>query len=294
MEQTQLDHLKGALEALLFVSEKPVTIDQLKDAIIGAGAHDLKEALNALRSDYETASKGIVLVEIAGGWQMLSNPLFAGYIREFYKTRHKEKLSRPSLETLAIIAYKQPVSRTDVEVLRGVNSDGVVMHLLNKGLIKIAGRKEVPGRPYVYGTTQQFLEYFGLRSLEDLPKLEDFPALMSKANETAATPVIDTTTTSVIDTTEGAPVAEEIGLARTPAEEPLPLSSAEGKVALAEELAKARTKLDIDELEKQARDHSAFVEPELGGESSGQARLMSTENDKMENTHGSDTPAPEN
>lgn len=189
MDGIQLEHLKGAVEALLFVSEKPVTIDQLKDAIPGSQGADLKEAVKALLADYTVAGKGVVIAEIANGYQMLSSQMYAGYIREFYKTRHKEKLSRPALESLAIIAYKQPVSRTDVELIRGVNSDGVVMHLLNKGLIKIAGRKEVPGRPYVYGTTTQFLEYFGLRSLEDLPKLEEFPALMARENEVPSTPV---------------------------------------------------------------------------------------------------------
>ncbi len=284
MEQSQLDHLKGALEALLFVSEKPVTIDQFKDAIVGVGAHDIKEALSALRTDYEVASKGVTVIEIAGGWQMLSNPLFAGYIREFYKTRHKEKLSRPALEALAIIAYKQPVSRTDVEVLRGVNSDGVVMHLLNKGLIKIAGRKEVPGRPYVYGTTQQFLEYFGLRALEDLPKLEEFPALVGKANEVAPTVV-----------TADAPVVQE-SFVETAAGEPVSaVPEVEHEAALAEELAKARTRLDIDELEKQACTHNPDrMEEEISGESSGQARLMNTDIDTTENKHGSDTPSTEN
>jgi segregation and condensation protein B len=284
MEQSQLDHLKGALEALLFVSEKPVSIDQFKDAVVGVGAVELKEALNALRSDYEVASKGITIIEIAGGWQMLSNPLFAGYLREFYKTRHKEKLSRPALEALAIIAYKQPVSRTDVEVLRGVNSDGVVMHLLNKGLIKIAGRKEVPGRPYVYGTTQQFLEYFGLRSLEDLPKLEEFPALIGKANEVAAT-VVTATDTAVV---------EEGVVSSVAAEEAAPVSTEESDAALAEALARARTKLDIDELEKQARDNPDMLDVEVTGESSGQSRLMSMDNDTKEETHGSDAPSPEN
>jgi segregation and condensation protein B len=188
MDQIQMEHLKGAVEALLFVSEKPVTIDQLKNAIPGSQGADIKDAVDALTVDYTCESKGMTVTAIANGYQMLSRQAYAGYIREFYKTRSREKLSRPALESLAIIAYKQPVSRSDVELIRGINSDGVVMHLLNKGLIKMVGRKEVPGRPYVYGTTTQFLEYFGLRALEDLPKLEDFPALMAASNEVAATP----------------------------------------------------------------------------------------------------------
>ena len=275
MEQSQLEHLKSAVEALLFVSEKPVTLDQLKEAIQGSGVADLREAVGSLMADYAVAAKGITIVEIANGYQMLSNPACAGYIRDFYKTRHKEKLSRPSLETLAIIAYKQPVSRTDVEIIRGVNSDGVVMHLLNKGLIKIVGRKEVPGRPYVYGTTQQFLEYFGLRSLEDLPKLEEFPALAAQTNEVAAT-VNPDAATPVLPTEGPSDAAES--------------SRPDGQMAEAveEELARARTKLDIEELEKGAGIVPGLGEPEVLGESSGQARLMGDENPQaqQEKDHG--------
>jgi segregation and condensation protein B len=254
MDQTQLDHLKGAVEALLFVSEKPVMIDQLKDAIAGSGAVEIKMVLQQLKNDYDNSPRGMSVVEIAGGWQMLSSSGFAEYIREFYKTRHKEKLSRAGLEVLAFIAYKQPVSRTDVEMIRGVNSDGTVMHLLNKGLIKIAGRKEVPGRPYVYATTNLFLEYFGLRSLEDLPKLEEFPALMAKTNE-VGTPAPEVTEAVVSE-----PEVAEVTPA-TPAE-------------LNEEIARARTRIDIEELEQHTQDLPDAVEPEISGESSGQARLM--------------------
>ena len=102
----------------------------------------------------------MVIVEIAGGFQMLSNSHAAAYIREFYKTKTKEKLSRPALESLAIIAYKQPVGRAEVEVIRGVNSDGTIAHLLNKGLIKITGRKEVPGRPFLIWHHQRILGIF--------------------------------------------------------------------------------------------------------------------------------------
>ncbi len=276
MDQMQSDHLKGAVEALLFVSEKPVTVDQLKDAVQGASAHDLKEVLAALKKDYDGLNRGMVVVEIAGGWQMLSSSNYAGYVREFYKTRHKEKLSRPSLEVLAIIAYKQPVSRTDVEVIRGVNSDGVVMHLLNKGLIKIVGRKEVPGRPYVYGTTVLFLEYFGLRSLEDLPKLEDFPALMPKDNEVAATPVPDTMLPAVEGEIAAPAVPAEGEVAPAPAApEELDQTDLE-KVhkELEEEMARARTRLDIEELEGRVEVSRDFMDPGLLGEASGQSRQM--------------------
>jgi len=173
----QLRHIKGVVEALLFVNEKPVTLEQIKKVLETVKGAEIKKAIEALQADYDAKESGIMIIEIAGGYQMLSNPVYASYLRSFYKTKHKEKLSKPALESMAIIAYKQPVTRADIELIRGVNSDGVVAHLLNKDLIKLSGRKDVPGRPFVYGTTKQFLEYFGLKSLEDLPTLEEFAAL---------------------------------------------------------------------------------------------------------------------
>jgi len=166
---------KSGIEALLFVSDKPIVLEQFKTVFPELKPAEIVELIKQLQDEYVQRQAGMMIVDIAGGWQMLSNSHAAGYIREFYKTKTKEKLSRPSLESLAIIAYKQPVSRADLEVIRGVNCDGTVAHLLNKGLIEIVGRKEVPGRPFLYGTTKAFLEYFGLRALEDLPKLESLP-----------------------------------------------------------------------------------------------------------------------
>ena len=190
MEDSQLNHIKGIIEALLFVNEKSTTIEQIKKAFDTISAVEIKKAVEILKKEYEERKNGITVVEIAGGYQMLSNPLYASYIRNFYQTKHKEKLSKPALETLAIVAYKQPVSRADVELIRGVNSDGVVAHLLDKELIKVVGRKDVPGRPFLYGTTKQFLEYFGLKSLEDLPKLEEFPNL-KPAGDSLVIPLTD-------------------------------------------------------------------------------------------------------
>ena len=173
----QIQNYKSAIEAILFVSEKPVVLDQLKEVFPELKPSQIHDLIKQLQEEYVNREAGMVVVEIAGGFQMLSNSHAAAYIREFYKTKTKEKLSKPALESLAIIAYKQPVGRAEVEVIRGVNSDGTIAHLLNKGLIKITGRKEVPGRPFLYGTTKEFLEYFGLKSLEDLPKIEEFTQL---------------------------------------------------------------------------------------------------------------------
>lgn len=172
-EAISLHHYKSGIEALLFVSDKPIAVDQFKTVFPELKPAQIADLVKEVQDEYVARNGGIVIVEIAGGWQMLSNSHAAGYIREFYKTHTKEKLSKPALETLAIVAYKQPVGRADVEVIRGVNSDGTMAHLLNKGLIEIVGRKEVPGRPFLYGTTKSFLDYFGLRSLDGLPKIEE-------------------------------------------------------------------------------------------------------------------------
>ncbi len=172
------DRVKGAIEALLFVSERPLSLDQLRSILKTVGGMEIKVAIRDLQQDYETRSAGLTILELAGGYQMLSNSIYATYIKDFFKTKHKERLSKPALESLAIIAYKQPVTRADIEIIRGVNSDGVAGSLLSKDLIKVVGRKDVPGKPFMYGTTKQFLQYFGLKSLSDLPKLEEFPSLM--------------------------------------------------------------------------------------------------------------------
>ncbi len=172
-----LQNYKSAIEAILFVSEKPVVLDQLKEVFLELKPSQIHDLIMQVQEEYVNRDAGMVVVEIAGGFQMLSNSHAATHIREFYKTKTKEKLSRSALESLAIIAYKQPVGRAEVEVIRGVNSDGTIAHLLNKGLIRITGRKEVPGRPFLYGTTKEFLEYFGLKSMEDLPKIEEFNQL---------------------------------------------------------------------------------------------------------------------
>lgn len=207
----QKHHYKSGIEALLFVSDKTITIDQFKSVFPELKPAEITDLIKEVQDEYVAKNGGMVIVEIAGGWQMLSNSHAAGYIREFYKTRTKEKLSKPALESLAIVAYKQPVGRADVEVIRGVNSDGTMAHLLNKGLIEIVGRKEVPGRPFIYGTTKTFLEYFGLRSLDGLPKIEEL-ANINLAALSEQTIVADETQ-RIVDTEEE-PTQETSGQSR--------------------------------------------------------------------------------
>ncbi len=170
----ELERIKSAIESLIFISNKPLFIEELKELFENLEAPQIRELIETLKKEHEERNSGVRIVEIAGGFQMVTAQENAATIKNFYKIRHTEKLSGPSLETLAIIAYKQPVTRIDIEAIRGVNVDGVVKSLLEKNLIRIVGRKEVIGRPFVYGTTRLFLDYFGLKSLEELPKIEEF------------------------------------------------------------------------------------------------------------------------
>lgn len=173
-EMLEHERIKSAIESLIFISNKPLLIDDLKKLFTDLGATEIRAIVEALKKEYEERFSGMRIMEIAGGFQMVTTPENAAVIKDFYKIKHTEKLTGPSLETLAIIAYKQPVTRIDIEAIRGVNCDGVVKSLLEKNLIRIMGRKEVIGRPFVYGTTRFFLDYFGLKSLTELPKIEEF------------------------------------------------------------------------------------------------------------------------
>ena len=169
------DELKHAIEALLFASERPLQVEEIRDAFeTSLTAADVQKSLAALKSEYEEQGRGFRLFEIAGGYQLVTDPRFESYLKKFYAARMKKKLSQATLETLSIVAYRQPVTRADIEFIRGVNVDGAVKTLLEKGLIRITGKKEVPGRPLLYGTTQAFLEHFGLNSVKDLPALNQY------------------------------------------------------------------------------------------------------------------------
>lgn len=165
--------IKSVIEALLFASDKPVTLEQIRRACDLAGNAEARAVIGELRAEYARDNRGMAIVEIAGGYQMVTAAQFSPFLKKLFRERHNERLSKPALETLAIIAYKQPLTRQEIQALRNVNVDGVMQTLTEKELVRITGKKKVPGCPYVYGTTRQFLEYFGLRSLEELPKLEE-------------------------------------------------------------------------------------------------------------------------
>lgn len=163
---------KALIESLLFVSGDPVTLQTLKN-IAELPETELKQLLDELISDYREKCGGIHIIEIADGYQMVANPQYVSWIRKMMNTSTPNKLSLPALETLAIIAYNQPIIKAELEQIRGVNADGMIKSLLDKRLIKIMGRKEVPGKPLLYGTTKEFLEYFGLKDLTELPTLKE-------------------------------------------------------------------------------------------------------------------------
>lgn len=166
------------LEALLFASDEPVSGSRLRDAVPELKGHDLRKLVKKLNKSYENTSRSFRIESTAGGYQMFTLPEYANHIEKMFARRQQNRLSKKALETLAIIAYKQPVTRIQIEEIRGVNADGVVRTLLSRNLITIAGTAETPGTPYLYRTTRQFLEYFGLKNLKDLPKLKELDELI--------------------------------------------------------------------------------------------------------------------
>lgn len=172
------DHqLKSAIETLFFVSASPVSVERLEGIFEEAPREQIEAQIKALSGEYEDRHSGISLVEVAGGYQLVTRPEYASWIRKFKSVKLSSKLSKPALETLAIVAYKQPITRAEVEAIRGVNVGGIMRNLMERRLIKIVGKKDVPGRPMMYGTTSDFLQYFGLKDLASLPTLKEFQEL---------------------------------------------------------------------------------------------------------------------
>lgn len=193
-------NLSQVVEALLFSAQKPLTSREIASAIKGVGAEDelvpnefaktneaeVAAALEQLKIDCIEQQRAFQLVEKAEGWQFASDPQYANWVRQLFPAVKPARLTPPSLETLAIIAYRQPITRADVEAVRGVAIESVLQTLMERGLVKIAGRAEVPGRPLLYETTQFFLEHFGLRDLDELPNSDE---LKRRELPTASLPV---------------------------------------------------------------------------------------------------------
>ena len=175
-----MENLENIIESLLFVSEDPVTVDAFKEILQEADTGEIREALATLKDGYDARGGGFYLSEVAGGYQLRSRPQYAEWIRRMVQP-HAPRLSKAALETLAIIAYRQPVIRSDVEHIRGVDSGGVIRMLLERKLIRILGRKEIPGRPLIYATTKLFLQVFDLKNLRDLPTPKEIETLSHEA-----------------------------------------------------------------------------------------------------------------
>ena len=179
MEDQQL---KSAIEALLFIGGGPLSVERLKGIFEDASKEQIEAQLQALKADYDSRGAGVMLAEVANGWQLATCPEQAPWVRKFKTVKVTTRLSRPALETLAIIAYKQPVTRPEIEAIRGVNIGGIVRNLMERRLVKIVGKKDVAGRPLLYGTSVEFLQYFGLKDLSSLPTLKEFQELDAGEN----------------------------------------------------------------------------------------------------------------
>jgi segregation and condensation protein B len=203
-------NLSQVIEALLFSAQKPLTSRELVAALKGAGAEDelipnefakategqVAAALEQLKIEYVQQGRAFQLAEKAEGWQLVSDPAYAPWVRQLFPAVKPARLTPPSLETLAIVAYRQPITRADIEAVRGVAVDGVLQNLMERGLVKIAGRAEVPGRPLLYETTQFFLEHFGLRDLDELPNAEELrtrylPSAPRKEEPAQSQPIVE-------------------------------------------------------------------------------------------------------
>jgi segregation and condensation protein B len=172
-----MSELKAIVEALIFASPEPITLKTLVKLLDPESKDAVAAAVAALKQDYDRPG-GLQIVEVAGGYQIVTRPELHEWVRRLFHERTTQKLSVAALETLAVIAYKQPVTAPEIAEIRGVNTAGVVGTLMERKLIKIVGRKQVVGRPFLYGTTREFLERFGLNDLSDLPKVEDMSELL--------------------------------------------------------------------------------------------------------------------
>lgn len=186
-----MDDLKNIIESLLFVAEAPLTVDRIKSVVSVSDTREIREALARLAEEYEARKGGFLLREVAGGYQIRTRPEYTEWIKRLLQPS-PPRVSKAALETLAIIAYKQPVLRSDIEHIRRVDCGGILRMLLERKLIRVLGRREIPGRPLIYGTTKQFLEIFDLKDLKDLPTPKEIEAMATPpSREAAQDPVSD-------------------------------------------------------------------------------------------------------
>ncbi len=178
---------KGVVEALLIAADDPLGASRLS-SVLGrhTGAKEIRAYVNDLNEEYAQTGRSFRVVEVAGGFQLAVHGEFAPWIRQLMREKIAPRLSQASLETLAILAFKQPITKAEVEHIRGVSVDGVLRQLMEKGLIRISGRSDAPGRPLLYGTTRDFLKHFGLKTLSDLPRIRELEELLREEEQRVA------------------------------------------------------------------------------------------------------------
>jgi segregation and condensation protein B len=211
------------IEALLFASDSALSSDKIQAVLKNITLEEIEETVNSLNEKYRTEGHSFAIKRIARGYQMYTLPDFASWIRALFSHNRREKLSQQSLEVLAIVAYKQPIVKSDIDRLRGVNSEGPIFTLLDRKLITIVGRKPSPGRPLLYGTTQEFLTHFGLKDMDDLPRIEELEVLLKKKEQAGLTEVMlekivedEVKETEKVSEEEKEKVSEEVPLQTIP------------------------------------------------------------------------------
>ena len=174
------DQLKPIVETLIFASDVPIPADQIRTLVENATVEDIQKAVEQLNLAYTQTDRSFHIVHIAGGYQLVTHESYAPWVKKLFQGRIKTKLSQAAMEALSIIAFRQPVSKTEIEAIRGVNCDGVVRTLMERKLITISGRGEGPGKPLLYKTTREFLRYMGINDLSDLPKPREIEELFKE------------------------------------------------------------------------------------------------------------------
>jgi segregation and condensation protein B len=172
-----MEELRRIIEALLFAAPEPLTMARIMAIVPGTESKDIMESIEELKRDYDADSRAFQIVEVADGWQITSKPDYAIWVDKLFEARSRARLSKAALETLAVVAYKQPVVRSAIESIRGVNVDSVLRTLMERDLVRIVGRADGPGRALLFGTTKKFLLRFGISRISDLPKLEEIDQL---------------------------------------------------------------------------------------------------------------------
>ena len=182
-----IEKLKEIVEVLIFASDTPISVKQIIDVVDHAKPKEVESAIDTLNMEYRESGRSFSVVQVAGGYQMVSRETYSPWIRKLFHKKIKTRLSQAALETLSVIAFKQPVSKPEIEAVRGVNCEGVIHTLLERKLINLAGRGEGPGRPLLYKTTAEFLRYFGINDISDLPRPREIEEILKEEKKSEVT-----------------------------------------------------------------------------------------------------------